>query len=106
MNEMSNTVSIVALAAYFGMVVYRGNAAEFAKAAATDYGFAEFVVAAFTIKAIVDNPGTHEIALMVVSIGIIGALLKMVGNGANLSALTDFANGRKGLFETVASFFS
>lgn len=70
----------------------------------TETGFLEFVVSAALLVWAANHDKT-EIAYPLMSLGLVGALLSVMGRFDISGALSDFASGKAGLFATIARIF-
>lgn len=105
-SSLVNGASALVIGGYLAAVVYQGNTSKIITEVVKDYGYLEFLIALIVLKVIVDNPGTHDIATLLIVSAIIAAFIKFVENsGLSTDALKEFGAGRAGLFETIGKVF-
>lgn len=86
---------------FYGLTVFRnGNVMPLVDALKEETGYLEFLISLAIIKWAVDNDFTG-LAAPIATLAVLSVVLKLSGRFNLTSALSDFATGRAGLFETL-----
>lgn len=97
-------LAAVALAVYLVTVMARGNGKAFIAQISKETGFVEFIVALWILSLILQIPEVKPMAGPLATMAVIILAMKIM-QGADVSAFSDFAAGRAGLFQTVSRVF-
>ena len=97
-------LAAVALAVYLAMVIARGNGKPFLATISKEIGFVEFIVSLWILSLIIKIPEVKPMAAPLITIAVFILALKII-QGADVSAFSDFAAGRSGLFQTIGRVF-
>lgn len=86
---------------FYGLMVFRnGQVMPLVGALKDETGYLEFLICLALIKWAIDNDFTG-LAAPIATLAVLAVVLKLSGRFDLTSALSDFATGRAGLFETL-----
>lgn len=103
MDKAFDAIAGTALGAYLIAVVVQGNGQAFVKEAASDWQYLEFLAAVYVLYMLHKSDFGGQIIDMLITTAIIALVIKMAATSDTnfTGALSDFANGKSGMFETV-----
>lgn len=100
-----DSLAALALLIYVVVVVLRGNGKALMERLSRETGFAEFALALFILSQIAKIPELKPLVSPVIVLACVIVAMR-IAEGSNVSAFSDFANGRAGLFQTIGRVFS
>lgn len=108
MNDFDDTIdglAVVAIGVYLAMVLVRGNVKPFLTEIVKEAGFVEFLIAIYLFTLFAKLPGAKPFVAPMAFVAIFILAMRII-SGSNMSAFSDFAAGRLGLFDFAGKLFN